>query len=131
MANALMPRTVALVNEWLKAQPAITAVCGKRISYALGGTYPAIRLADIGPITRGPEEALRRIQVECWADDYDTAERLAATVESVLPEAVGAWPSGYCAGGSVESGPFASPDPNSVRYRHQLDVALWLYPSTI
>lgn len=128
MSNTLMPSAIYVVNEWLKAQPAVVAVCGKRISYTLGSTYPAIRLADVGPIQRGPEETLRRIQVECWADDYDTAERLAAKVEAALPEARGTWSSGYCAGGSVESGPFANPDSNSQRYRHQLDVALWLYP---
>lgn len=129
MADALMPPTVRLVADWLQAQAAVAAVVGMRVSYRLTGTYPAIRVADLGPIQRGPEEALRRVQIECWAADYDDAERLAATVESVLPEARGAWPSGYCAGGSVESGPYSNPDETSQKFRHQLDVALWLYPA--
>ena len=129
MPNAVMPKTTKLVGEWLKAQSAVSAVVAARVSYRLTGTYPAIRLTDLGPIECGPEEALRRIQIECWADDYDTAENLALAVESVLPEARGTWPSGKCAGGSVASGPFANPDPASQKYRHQLDVALWLYPS--
>ena len=129
MADALMPPAVRLAADWLQAQAAVTAAAGKRISYRLTGTYPAIRLTDLGPMGRDEGGALRRIQIECWADDYDIAERLAAAVESVVPEAHGDWPSGYCAGGDVESGPFASPDPASQRFRHQLDVALWLYPT--
>lgn len=130
MADAMMPPALRVVNEWLTAQAAVTDVAGTRISYRLTGTYPAIRLADLGPMARGPEEQLRRIQVECWADDYDVAERLAAAVESVVPEARGQWPSGYCAGGSVEAGPYANPDSASERFRHQLDIALWLYPTS-
>ena len=129
MADARIPPVLRVVNEWLKAQGSVTAICGKRISPKLTGDYPAIRLTDLGPMERGPEEHLRRIQVECWADDYATAEDLAAEVERHLLEARGQWPSGYCAGGTVESGPFASPDDTSQRYRHQLDVALWIYPS--
>lgn len=129
MPYAKMPRTLLVVADWLKAQTPVTDIIGKRVSYRLGTTFPAIRLTDLGPIERGPEEALRRIQIECWADDYGTAEDLAAEVERHLPEARSQWPSGYCAGGAVESGPFASPDENSERHRHQLDVALWIYPT--
>lgn len=129
MPNAKMPPPLRIVNEWLKAQAAVTAICGKRIDHTLAGVYPAIRLTDFGPIQHGPEEDLRRIQIECWAADYGTAEDLAATVVSVIPESVGTWATGYCAGGDVVSGPFANPDQNSERYRHQLDVALWLYPA--
>lgn len=129
MPDAKMPRSLKVVNEWLKAQAAVTAIAGKRISYKLDTTLPAIRLTNVGPIQRGPEEALQRIQVECWAATYDDAEDLANTVVAALPEARGQWTSGYCAGGSVESGPFDSPDPNSEKYRQQLDLALWLYPN--
>lgn len=130
MPDLKMPPALKVVNEWLKAQTAITNLCGKRISPKLDATLPAIRLTNVGPIERGPEEALQRIQVECWAMTYDAAEDLANTVVSVLPEAHAQWPSGYCAGGSVESGPFDSPDPESEKYRQQLDLALWLYPNS-
>lgn len=129
MPNAVMPSSVEIVNQWLKAQEPVTDICGKRISYTLTGTYPAIRVTDVGPIERGPEEVLRRIQIECWADDYDKAEQLALRVEAHIPEARGQWPAGYCAGGDVVAGPFANPDQKSQRYRFQLDVGLWLYPT--
>lgn len=131
MADLLMPRPLAVANEWLKAQEAVTAICGKRISPMLIATLPAIRLTNVGTIERGPEEALQRIQVECWADTYDEAELLALTVVSVIPEARGQWAAGYCAGGAVESGPFDSPAPESEKYRQQLDVALQLFPNTL
>jgi hypothetical protein len=130
MPDLLMPAALKVVNEWLKAQTAITDICGKRISPKLDTVLPAIRLTNVGPIERGPEEALQRIQVECWAASYDDAEKLANTVVSVLPEARGQWTSGYCAGGAVESGPFDSPDLESEKYRQQLDLALWLYPNS-
>jgi len=129
MPDAKMPRALKVVNEWLKAQAAVTDLAGKRISHKLDAQLPAIRLTNVGPIERGPEEALQRIQVECWAETYDDAEDLANVVVSVLPEARGEWPAGYCAGGGVESGPFDSPDPESEKYRQQLDLALWLYPN--
>lgn len=128
MADALMPPTVLLVSQALKAQASVTALTG-HVSYRLTGTFPAIRLTDVGTIDRAPEEALHRVQVECWAEEYDDAETLARTVVSVVGDLAGDWPAGYCAGGSVESGPFSSPDDSSARYRHQLDLALWLYPS--
>lgn len=129
MADALMPATLHVVTEALLAQTAVTEKCGNRISYRLGATFPAIRLTDVGTVERAPEEALHRVQVECWAAKYDDAERLAASVVSVVSDLRGDWPSGYCAGGTVESGPFDSPDENSERFRVQLDLALWLYPS--
>ena len=128
MPDAVMPRAVLMATKWLQAQAAVTALVGQRISYRLGGTYPAIRITDIGTIDRGPEEELRRLQIECYADDYDDAERIAATVVSVLPEARGQWADGYCAGAAVESGPFHNPDPDPERHRHQLDIAFALYP---
>lgn len=129
MADALMPATVKLASEALQAQEAIAAIVGRQVSYRLGKTFPAIRLTDVGTIDRGPEEALNRIQVECWAEKYDDASELARTVVSVVGDLAGEWPAGYIAGGGVEAGPFDSPDDNSERYRVQLDLGLWLYPS--
>lgn len=129
MSDLLMPRPLAVVNQWLKAQAAVTAICGKRIAPFLDTVLPAIRLTNVGTIERSAEEALQRIQVECWAQTYDKAEELALTVVSVLPEARGQWDAGYCAGGTVEAGPFDAPDPDSEKYRQQLDLALWLYPN--
>lgn len=129
MPHALMPRAALLATQWLQSQTRVTNHVGNRVSYRLGGTYPAIRVTDLGAIERGPEEQLRRLQIECWADDYDKAEAIAAAVESVVPEAAGVWPAGRCAGGAVESGPFSNPDTESEKFRHQLDVALWIYPT--
>lgn len=130
MPDLKMPRSLKVVNEWLKAQTAVTDLCGKRISPKLDTVLPAIRLTNVGPIEQAPEEALQRIQVECWALTYDEAEDVALTVVSVLPEVRGQWTAGYCAGGAVEAGPFDSPDPPSEKYRQQLDLALWLYPNS-
>jgi hypothetical protein len=129
--RATMPRKVLLVTQWLQSCTPVTEICGTRISYRLDGTYPAIRVADVGPIERGPEEVLQRIQIECWAEDYDTAEQLALAVEAVVATARGEWPAGYCAGGDVDAGPYFSPDPQSERFRHQLDLALWFYPGDV
>lgn len=129
MPDAVMPRAVLMATKWLQAQASVTALVAQRISYRLDGTYPAIRITDIGVIARGPEEELRRLQFECFADDYDEAERIAATVVSVLPEARGTWAGGHCAGASVESGPFSNPDVDPQRHRHQLDIAFAIYPT--
>lgn len=128
MPDLVMPRAVLMATKWLQAQSAVTTLVGQRISYRLDGTYPAIRITDVGTISRGPEEELRRLQIECYADDYDVAERIAATVVSVLPEARGTWAGGWCAGAGVESGPFSNPDVDPQRHRHQLDVAFAIYP---
>lgn len=128
MPDALMPRAALMATKWLQAQAAVTALVGQRISHKLGGIYPAIRITDVGTMARGPEEELRRLQIECFADSYDVAERIAATVVSVLPEARGTWAGGFCAGAGVESGPFYSPDVDPERHRHQLDIAFALYP---
>lgn len=128
--NTVLPNAVRLVAEWAKSRPAIAAIAAKRISYALGTTYPAIRLADVGPRARGPEEALSRVQVECWADDHDTASLLARTVEAEVPTLRGTYPGGgYCAGAAVVIGPFASPNQASARFRFLLDLELWVYPA--
>jgi len=122
-------RPLAVVNQWLKSQARVTDLCGKRIAPKLDPVLPAIRLTNVGPIERGPEEVKWRVQIECWAETYDEAEALALAVVSVVPMARGSWPAGYCAGGSVESGPFDSPDPPSEKFRLQLDVGLWTYPN--
>lgn len=131
MATAKMPNAVWLVSTWAKSRPTITALVSKRISHQLGATFPAIRLADVGPRDRAPEEALNRVQVECWADDYDTADDIARTVESEVDSLRGSYPTvgAFCAGGSVALGPFASPDESSARYRFLLDLELWVYPA--
>ena len=126
-----MPNPVAVVNAWAKAQSTVTAICGTRISYRLTGTYPAIRLADIGPVERAPGERASRVQVECWADDYDTSVALAAAVDAAVEDGTlrGTWASAPCSGGAVVFGPMAMPDPESTKFRQQLDLELWLYPT--
>lgn len=131
MTNAKQPDPLPVVATWLKNQPAVTAVIAKRVAPYLTGAYPAVRLADVGPRDRGPEEALNRVQIECWADDYDSASDLARVIERHVPELRGAYAGAWCAGGAVALGPFASPDTSSNRYRHILDVELWLYPAPV
>lgn len=129
MADLVMPRAVLMATRFLQAQTRITDVVGTRISYKLPTVMPCIRVTDVGVMWRGPEEELRRLQVECYALDYDTAENLANRVVSVLPDARGAWADGYCAGAAVESGPFANPDVDPEKFRHQLDIAFAIYPA--
>lgn len=129
MPDLVMPPPLKVANQWLKAQERVTQLCDKRIAPKLDAKLPAIRLTNVGPVDQGPEEALVRVQVECWAMTYDEAEQLALAVVSVIPEAAGQWPAGYCAGGAVLAGPFDSPDPASEKYRLQLDVGLRIYPN--
>lgn len=131
MGDMKMPNPLWVVNDWIKA---LNTAAGNRVAPKLPGTMPAIRIANVGPRDRGPEEHLARVQVECWADDDDAAANLAATVEAGVPDLAGTYPYptdgvyAHCAGGGVAAGPFAAPDPNSQRYRYILDVELWLYP---
>jgi hypothetical protein len=124
-----MPPPLLVVKDWLRSVAPVTAVVDTRISHRLPGTFPSIRLTDVGVASRSPEEALHRVQIECWGDDYDVTEDLALEIERHIPEARGAWPNGYCAGGSVDVGPFSSPDQKTGRQRHLLEVVLWLYPT--
>jgi hypothetical protein len=120
-------RPLGIAAEWLKADAGVSSIIVKRIGPVLHSTMPAIRLADLGPINRSTAGDWRLVQVECWAKDYDTAEQLAAAVERATETARGTYTDGYCSGAHVEAGPYANPDPNSERFRHQLDVALLLY----
>lgn len=129
MADLVMPRAVLMATRFLQAQARITDVVSTRISYKLHATLPAIRITDIGVMWRGPEEELRRLQIECFALNYDDAENLANRVVSVLPDARGEWADGYCAGAGVEAGPFSNPDVDPEKFRHQLDIAFAIYPA--
>lgn len=130
MADLVMPRAVLMATRFLQAQARVSDVVGTRVSYKLAATYPCIRVTDIGVMWRGPEEEVRRLQLECFALDYDTAENLANRVVSVLPDAPGEWADGYCAGAAVEAGPFSNPDIDTEKFRHQLDIAFAIYPVT-
>lgn len=129
MADAKMPNPLWVVSTWIKT---LETAAAKRVSPKLSATMPAIRLANVGPRDRGPEEQLARVQVECWADSEDEAQDLAAEVEAGLPDLAGTYEAdgAVCAGGSVAAGPYTANDPNSQRYRYILDVELWLYPLT-
>jgi hypothetical protein len=127
--DLVLPSAVKVVNAWAKSRPAITDLVGKRISPVLDRTLPAIRLTNVGPRDRGPEEALARVQVECWSDDHDTAEDIANAVVAQLPSLPGEWAGGWCAGGGVAMGPFSSPDPQTERARYLLDLEIWIYPA--
>lgn len=129
MPGRVMPDPVDVGVDWLQAQTRVTDLVGKRISYRLGKLYPAIRLTDLGAIEAAAEEATHRLQVECWADDYETASSIARAVMSVLSDAAGQWSTGYCMGAGWLGGPFSSPDIDSERHRHQLDVALVIAPT--
>lgn len=129
MADQLLPDPVDVVNAWWKTRPALTALTGKRVDTVLGSTMPAVRLTNLSPRARGPEESLARVQVECWSDDRDEANLIGRTVEAELPTLHGAYGGGWCAGAAVVIGPFDSPDPETERARSLLDLELWLYPS--
>lgn len=129
-ADPVLPKGVLLVSQWLCSIEAVVDVIeDRKPSYRLGATYPQIRLVDVGPMERCAGEVKRRIQVECWAEDYDTAEDLALVIEAEIPTIRGQWPAGYCAGGGVESGPRSSPDDQAKKFRHLLDLGVWLYPN--
>lgn len=129
---AELPDPIRVVNAWAKTRPSITNLVAKRISHELEGVYPAIRLTDLGPSDRSPDEWRFRVQVECWADDYDTARSAAAAVNREVEAGTlqGTWLGAFCAGGAVTLGPFASPDQKTGRHRHLLELGLWLYPGT-
>lgn len=133
MTDAPLTRPLKAVTAWLRTITAVTDVVDKRISWRLTGTYPAIRLTDLGPMGRTAAGDWRRVQIECWDGDYDVAEKLAADIAANADTGRGArgtWAGIYCAGSSVVLGPLSSPDQSSERSRHLLDVAFLLYPST-
>lgn len=124
-----LTRPLKIVRDWLRSLDAVTDLVEKRISWKLTGAYPAIRLADLGPMNRSAAGDWRRVQVECWAQDYDDAEQLAAVIAAAADtsSARGAWANGYCAGSTVVLGPLSSPDQQSERSRHLVDVAFLLF----
>ena len=125
----MVPNPVKTFTRWAQAQPSVTALCSNRVSYRLEGTYPAIRVTDVGPVERAPGERFNRVQVECWAADYDSAFSLASAVDQAIQDGTlrGVWGGQPCAGGAVVSGPFANPDETTQKFCHTFDVDMWLY----
>jgi hypothetical protein len=124
---ALLPSAEAVMVGWAKAQTDLAAIHGGRVGTRLASTLPAIRLQRIGnsPPEWWQDDA--SLQVECWAADQATADRLARTFVAALEDIRNM----TVTGGKVytyeiTSGPFWSPDdPNlSSNARYILTVDL-------
>lgn len=85
------PRTRALVRQWLKLQPEVTAICGQQIHFALPDVkvWPAVTIQRVagGPVY-GHGNFLHRplLQIDCYSTPttVDTASNLAETIIAVM-----------------------------------------------
>jgi hypothetical protein len=107
----LLPSAVGVFIEWCKANTDLLAVHGGRVGTRLNATLPAVRATRIGG-TPDQESWVDspEVQVECWAADDPTAERLARQVVAALPTIRGPKSYGRVATFEVTSGPFWAPD---------------------
>lgn len=110
MTTILLPSAVVLTVAWLKSNPELAAIHGGRVGTKLHATLPAIRVQRIGGTPSEVYEDQPVVQVECWAADEGTADRLVRTVIAVLPTVRRVYPTGQVWTYQVESGPFWSPD---------------------
>jgi Protein of unknown function (DUF3168) len=81
----------AAIRSLLLADSAVTTLVGTRICPLVlpqKPTLPAITYQRISGQTQythdGPALARPRVQIDCWASDYDTAKSLAAAAAAVL-----------------------------------------------
>lgn len=112
MAVPLLPSAAALTVALLKSDSDLSAITGGRVGTKLNATLPAIRVQRIGGT---PDEYdgtdAPSMQVECWAADEATADRLVRTLIAVLPtfrhrDVTGGRVYTY----DVTSGPYWAPD---------------------
>jgi hypothetical protein len=108
--NALLPSAPALFVAWAKTNTALNAIQAGRVATKLNATLPATRVQRIGGIPESPQIDQPILQVECWAADEVTAERLARTYVAELDTFRHRAPTGQVFTYSFESGPFYSPD---------------------
>lgn len=116
----LLPSAAALTVAAFKADPEITAITEGRVGTRLNKTLPAIRVQRVYGTSPDTWQDQPVMQIECWAADEGTADRLARTVVAVLPSMRDSYSTGRVWAHTVESGPFFAPDDpalsNNVRY---------------
>ena len=110
----ILPSAVVLAISGLRADPAVSALVGGRISTKLGSVLPAIRIQRIGGTVQTTYHDEPVIQVECWAEDERAADLVCRTVVDALPNLRASYPTGRIYTYDVESGPFYSPDDASI-----------------
>lgn len=132
MPAALLPSAEALVVAFLRAQPAVMAIVGNRISTRIpdAPTWPLIRVRRVGGTPQATWEDAPRVQIECWADVGQdvAADDLSRAVISVLVDAgyrVGG--AGYLAVAVPVLGPLPLYDPDTDRPRYIVDVSCLTY----
>lgn len=125
-ALPILPSAEGVVVTWLKSRPALNAIHGGRVSTKLKPTLPAIRVQRIGGAVVNDWEDQPVVQLECWAADEDTADRLARTVVAELPTSRGGSVHTY----EIESGPYMVPDDPalSTNSRYIVDVRFVITP---
>lgn len=106
----LLPSAPALFVAWAKANPDLAAIQGTRVATKLNATLPATRVQRIGGTPEAPWEDHPLLQVECWAADETTADKLARTYVAVLDAFRHRAATGRVYTYAFESGPFWSPD---------------------
>lgn len=126
MADAKMPRPVAILGNHLRSAAEVTAIVAQRTSVKLATTLPAIRLALVSNAKRGPEEWDALVQVECWAAKDETCDDIAVAVEHSLPALAGQRTSGYVVAADVRN-VISSPDPETDGPRLIVTVELLIY----
>jgi hypothetical protein len=124
--SALLPDVEVLLVNWLKAQPAISAIVADRVSTSLPANpvLPALTLFRVSGGPGMPWEDRARVQVDCWGTSRGATSVLARTVISALDRLQST--SGLAAAEAID-GPTPRFDP-SVPSRHQLDALVLVYP---
>lgn len=88
MPTILMPDVLAVLGRVLRADPAVAALAGDRVSTRLPGGWPAVRLDAAGGIQAFKDRLdAPRVDVHAFATDEAVAVTLARTARAVIDAA--------------------------------------------
>lgn len=134
MPTPVLPDSTVAARTALLAQPAITALVGQRIHYAIPATtiYPILVLSLVDDDELRPETLIARVQVDVWGEGNTTqnvldCKAIAAVVRSVARDLRGTWSGTWgtaSISNSVAGQIIPNPDDTSGRARFICDLEL-------
>lgn len=129
----MLPETEGPMRGWLRGQPAIAALVGARVYFAVPEQdrpeLPFIVFHRVGGLPDDTQHDHPDFIVECWGSNKHEASTLATTVASRVMDATHEGPSAY-EGVKVEacrsSGPIMAPGLTWAK-RYRVDVSMRMH----